>query len=137
MAYPGFKTEKISFVRQPRNIGKAKQSPKKLVSLATDALFSITNLPLTLIISLATLTSICAITCMVYILWKALLSEIPIPGYASSVLITLIIGSVNLISIAIIGEYLRRINNEVKKRPQYFIAGVRQYNGNQLSDPFK
>ena len=59
----------------------------------------------------------------IYFIILRLTSEFEIRGWASTVVIILFLGGVQLLTIGIIGEYLSRIYDEVKQRPQYVVRG--------------
>lgn len=124
-SYPGYTTSVVEYERPRRVAGVTRQPKRKLLKLALDGLFANTGAPLSLIVFLAGATSFFAIGWIVFIILARLVGAISIPGYASTVSLTLLVGSVNLIAIAIVGEYVRRINLEVKNRPQYFIDWIK------------
>ena len=77
---------------------------------------------------------------MLYILFITLVEGNDVPGYASLMFAVLFLGSIQLISIGVIGEYLGRMNEEIKKRPVYVVSNLfgplknRLDKGYQVSD---
>jgi hypothetical protein len=57
-----------------------------------------------------------------FLVGLALLGGVTTPGYASLMVVTLMLGGLNLLSLGIMGEYLGRIANEVRNRPLYVVA---------------
>ena len=70
--------------------------------------------------------SVCAFLYMIYVFCKALIYGDPVQGYPTLVILVLFLGGIQLLSLGIIGEYIGRIYNETKNRPDYI---VRQFNG--------
>ena len=124
-SYPGYDTTIVEYERPARSAGTTRQPLSNLVKLALDGLFANTGAPLSFIVFLAAGTSFLALAWIIFVVAASLVGAITIPGYASTVSLTLLVGSVNLIAISIVGEYVRRINLEVKNRPQYFIKEIR------------
>ena len=63
---------------------------------------------------------------MIYVFFKAVLFGEPVQGYPTLVILILFLGGIQLLSLGIIGEYIGRIYNETKNRPDYI---VREING--------
>jgi hypothetical protein len=70
---------------------------------------------------LGAFASLIAITYAVLIMIKTLVYGIDIPGYSSLMVVMLFLGGVQLIGIGVMGEYIGRIYNEVKRRPVYIV----------------
>ena len=58
---------------------------------------------------------------MIFIIVKTIVSGIDVPGYASTMVVILFLGGIQLIFLGVIGEYLGRAFNEGKHRPLYFV----------------
>ena len=58
---------------------------------------------------------------MIFIIIKTIVTGIDVPGYASTMVVILFLGGIQLVFLGIIGEYLGRAFNETKHRPLYFI----------------
>ena len=72
--------------------------------------------------------SLFAFLYMIYVFIKALIWGDPVQGYPTLVILILFMGGIQLISLGIIGEYIGRIYNETKNRPDYI---VREFNGSR------
>ena len=118
--YIGFNQIGIPVERERRYEGEPRVSIIRLVKLAFDGFFSLSNLPL----RIATLVGIIiALTSFVFSLWILFMKFIgeASPGWASNLIATFFMGGIQLIFLGIIGEYLGRIYDENKKRPYYII----------------
>lgn len=120
-AYVGFEAKTIEYERPARSTGEVRQSYWKLFRLAMNAFFSVSGGPLRIITIGSVLTSGAATLWIVYVVFAALNHQVSIPGYASLITILLSASSVQLIAIAVIGEYVNRINEEVRQRPLYVV----------------
>lgn len=122
----GYKKKELLFDRGERLAGSTKWNFKSLVSLAIQGITSFSLMPL----RIATFMGICiaflSILFMFYFLIKTLIWGDPVAGFPATIVIILFLGGCQLFTIGIIGEYLGKIFNEVKRRPPYL---VREYNG--------
>ncbi len=121
-AWIGFPTADVLYDRQERAAGQPKQSFRRLVRYALDGLFSFSHLPLRVLtyagISIALLGFAAAVF---YAMRRILNIETAPTGYTTLVSVVLFLGGVQLIGIGILGEYLGRIYDEVKRRPNYVV----------------
>ena len=117
----GFKKKEIEYDRDPRVAGSTKWNYLKLMDLAIEGITSFTIAPLRLATIIGIIVAIGLLLYMILTIIKTLVYGIDVPGYASIICIILIIGSIQLICLGVIGEYLGRIFIEVKGRPLYFV----------------
>ena len=122
----GYNKKEILYDRDPRAAGETKWNYKKLIDLSIDGITSFTTAPLRWSTIIGIAISIIGFIYMLAIIIKTLISGIDVPGYASTMVVILFIGGIQLIFLGIIGEYLGRIFNETKNRPLYL---VNEYNG--------
>jgi len=125
----GFKKKEVEFEQGDRIAGVSSWNYKQLFSLAIDGITSFTNAPLRISTVVGSLVSLGAFLYMFYVFFKALFFGEAVQGYPTIVILILFLGGIQLLSIGIIGEYLGRIYNETKNRPNYI---VREFNDNKL-----
>jgi glycosyltransferase involved in cell wall biosynthesis len=121
----GFRKKELEFQQGDRLAGKSSWSFRRLFSLALDGITSFTNVPLRVSTIVGFIVSLCAFLYMIYVFIKALIWGDPVQGYPTLVILVLFLGGIQLLSLGIIGEYIGRIYNETKNRPNYI---VRQFN---------
>jgi polyisoprenyl-phosphate glycosyltransferase len=119
----GFKQTGVYFKREPRFAGQSKYSSfRPMFKFALNAITSFSYLPLQLATYVGFLTALIAILAIVVVIGLRLLSpHTPLLGQATTLVAVLFLGSVQLISLGILGEYLGRIYDEVKGRPLYLV----------------
>ena len=117
----GFKKKDIEFDRDSRIAGQTKWNYFKLIDLAIEGITSFTIAPLRIATIMGIISAIVSFIYLLFIVIKTSIYGIDVPGYASLICVSLIIGGVQLISLGIIGEYLGRVFIEVKQRPLYFV----------------
>ena len=121
-SWVGFDQGIVYYDRQERAGGEPKQSFKRLIKYALDAIFSFSYKPLKLMTAVGVLISTggFALACF-FILRRLLGIEIAQTGFTTLVTLVLFLGGVQLIAVGILGEYLARIYDEVKQRPLYIM----------------
>ena len=120
-AWPGFKTTSVPYHRPARKHGKTKFNAWKLWNFAVDGITSFSTWPLRIWSYIGGGIAIVALFFMVFIIMRTILFGRDFPGYASIMSTILFFGSIQLISIGVLGEYIGRLYIEVKKRPSYVI----------------
>ena len=125
----GFKKKEVEFDRGDRVAGKSSWSFRQLFSLAIDGITSFSNLPLRISTVIGCIVSLLAFIYMLFVYIKALVWGDPVRGYPSMVMLILFLGGIQLLSLGIIGEYIGRIYNETKNRPDYI---VRKFNDERV-----
>lgn len=120
--YVGFRQVGLPYEREARSAGKPKYTLRALVRLAVDGLISFSSYPLRLMTYLGIASSALALLLVVWVLVDAIRNHTAPRGWASTIIVVLFVGSVQLIGMGIIGEYLRLIFLESKQRPTYIVA---------------
>lgn len=119
----GFRQIGLSYERNARYAGKSKYSMAKLFQLAFDGIFSFSYVPLQIMFFLGLgsfAISLLGIVRALYLKYFTS-SYSQVPGFATTYILLMFIGGLILFSIGVLGEYIRRIYDEVKRRPQYII----------------
>ncbi len=119
----GFKQDYVLYERDDRNAGEAKMTFGKLVRLALDAIFSFSDTP----IKLCFWTGVAGIIVLFLAGFYTLISKImgfAYIGWSSILLSIYFLGSVQLLFLGIIGEYVFRIYRETQKRPIFLIRKI-------------
>jgi glycosyltransferase involved in cell wall biosynthesis len=120
-AWVGFKTVVIDYVRNPRILGESKFSGWKLWNFALEGITSFSAVPLKFWLYVGILGAFLTFIYGIFIVSKTLIYGIELPGYASILVAILFFGSIQLISLGVLGEYIGRIYMETKKRPIYLV----------------
>lgn len=116
----GFKTDTVTYDRRARIAGESKYPLKKMISFAINGITSFSIRPIRLIFSAGMIMLLITITVSLYTLFAYFAGK-TIQGWTSLMLSLWFIGSLVLIALGIIGEYIAKIYVEVKKRPRFFI----------------
>lgn len=117
----GFRQVGVPFDRPARFAGKPKYSIRKLMRLALDGLFSFSSVPLRIASYLGLLTAGAGIVYLVVaVVARIFVGRVP-QGWTSIIAIMLILGGIQLVVMAILGQYLARVYDETKERPVYVI----------------
>lgn len=119
----GFRQEPVYYVRQARFAGETKYPLKKMLRFAFDGITSFSSVPLRFATWLGLAVAAVAFIYSLFVLRSALLGG-AVPGWASTTLSVLFLGGVQLVTIGMLGEYIGRIFDEVKRRPLYMVKEV-------------
>lgn len=120
ISWMGFRTAYIEFVAPSRFAGKSKYSLRKMLGFARNGITAFSPKPLRLASFMGVLAVFTGFVYGLYILIQYL-SGNTVAGWASTMLIILFLGGIQMLSIGILGEYIARIYEEAKNRPLYFI----------------
>ena len=120
-AWVGYKTVTVDYVRNPRVTGTTKFSGWKLWNFAIEGITGFSTAPLKFWTYFGGVSALVTFCYAAFIILKTLIYGVDIPGYASLLVAVLFFGSLQLISLGVLGEYVGRIHLETKHRPLYFI----------------
>ena len=120
----GFPTAIVHYDRAERFAGESKYPLKKMLALAWEGVTSFSTVPLRLITTLGLLISVGSFATAFWAIFVRVFTDDAVPGWASTVIPTYLLGGVQLLCIGIIGEYLAKVYLETKRRPAYFIESV-------------
>jgi glycosyltransferase involved in cell wall biosynthesis len=125
-AWVGFRTVTVDYTRPVRAAGVTKFSAWSLWNFAMEGFTSFSTAPLKIWTYVGVVGALLAFCYAVFIILYTLLHGNRVPGYASLLTAVLFFGSVQLISIGVLGEYIGRIYIETKQRPGYIIRKTHQ-----------
>jgi polyisoprenyl-phosphate glycosyltransferase len=119
-SFIGFNQGFVDFVRDDRYEGDPKMSYKKLFSLAFDAIFAFSKFPIRICLYLGLTGIVVFLASGIYVLIAKAL-QFAVPGWSSTLLSIYFLGSIQLVFLGIIGEYIFRNYKESQNRPIYFV----------------
>jgi len=117
----GFESAELAYDVGDRFAGRSKYGMWKMSRLALDGIFSFSVLPIRLITLLGLFTTLFGVAYGIFALISFLLGNVEGGGWTSLVVLILVFGGVQLLSLGIVSEYVGRIYEEVKRRPRYVI----------------
>ncbi|WP_343344481.1 glycosyltransferase family 2 protein [Sphingomicrobium sp. XHP0239] len=119
--WAGFKTTTVGYRREERQAGTTKFGFWKLWTLALDGITSASTVPLRVWSYVGALIALGTLVFAAFVILQTMITGVDVPGYASIMVAVLFLGSVQLISLGILGEYVGRILTETKQRPLYIV----------------
>jgi dolichol-phosphate mannosyltransferase len=121
ISWIGFRQTYVEYSRAERAGGKTGYTYRKMIRFALDGITSFSDFPLKLSTFLGFAVSIITFFVGMYALYGKFVLKDSVPGWASLMISVLFLGGIQLITIGIIGEYISRINTNIKQRPLYII----------------
>jgi dolichol-phosphate mannosyltransferase len=128
VSWVGFRQVPLLYDRDVRYSGETKYSLRKLITLAIDALTGFSVIPLRLSMYLGIFGAVVSFAVLLYSVVSYFLMSIE-PGWTSIISVVLFVGSVNMIMLGIMGEYIGRIFMQSKQRPLFLIESVTRGTG--------
>ncbi|WP_282152707.1 glycosyltransferase family 2 protein [Ruegeria atlantica] len=123
-SWVGFDAVEVTFTRPQRKNGTSAWSFWSLWKFALDGIFSSTTAPLHIWTYAGAILATVSFLYAFGILVQTLIFGVVVPGYASTLILILLFGGLNLFAIGILGEYIGRIYSEVQDRPLYVLRSV-------------
>jgi polyisoprenyl-phosphate glycosyltransferase len=120
----GFSEESVAYEVEERFGGRSKYRLRSMIRLALDGIVSFSVLPLRLIGGLGALTAVFGVLFGVFALLAHVTGHVRASGWTSLVVLVLVFGGVQLLSLGLVSEYVGRIYEEVKRRPRYVIDRI-------------
>lgn len=121
----------VPYKREPRTAGRSKFNVGSLFSLSLDGIVSFTYFPLRLTSITGILISFLTLIGASWVLYIKLFTDKFIPGWASTLLPILALGGLQLFFLGLIGEYIGRLYNEVKRRPLFVVREEYKHENDQ------
>ena len=125
----GFRSAEVEDVIRERTAGESKYNYTKLLLLAVDGITSFSTKPISFIVGMGLFSLLISIVMAIYVL-VSYVEHLSVPGWASMMLSLWFIGSMLLLSIGVVGQYIGKIYIEVKARPRYHIDQYLKHHDN-------
>ena len=121
VAWAGFNQTYISYERNERMHGESGYSWGKMIRFAMDGITAFSDIPLRIVTYFGLMVSVVAFILTLYALYARFIIKDYVPGWASLMVTILFLGGVQMIAVGIIGEYISRIQSDVRSRPLYVV----------------
>ena len=130
-SWTGFSQVGVPTRRHARGAGTTKYNFLKSLRLAMDGITAFSYHPLRLATHVGVFVALVSLGFAAYMVLRKLIHGIPVPGYASIIVAILFVGSVQLLVLGVMGEYLGRIYTEAQGRPLYIVSDVSGYDATE------
>ncbi len=124
-SYVGFRQCAIQYDRDARYAGETKYPFRKMFKFALDAVVSFSSSPVRAILYVAGLLWLTSLGYLIHAILARFVWDITVPGWTSTVVLLTFFSGVQLIAIAVIGEYVARVFEQGQQRPMYWVASTR------------
>ena len=124
VSWIGFRQTGVEFTRAERLAGETKYPVRKMFKFALDGITASSTWPLRIWTYLGVAVALSAFLYAAVLIGRTMVYGVDVPGYASLMVVVLLFGGINLLTLGIIGEYLGRIYTEVKARPLYLVRDL-------------
>jgi undecaprenyl-phosphate 4-deoxy-4-formamido-L-arabinose transferase len=121
LCWMGYKVGTVPVEHDQRHSGKTKYSPFKLVGLWLDMVVALTELPLKIATFGGMFLGVVGFVLALFYFVRYLVYGFNVPGFATIVILITFFSGVQLFALGILGEYVGRMNREVKNKPEYII----------------
>lgn len=125
----GFKRSEVTYERRVRLHGKSAWTLKKKFNYLLDSVFSFTDLPIKLLSMFGLIGVIVSLLLGIAILLAKVFGNIPVPGYAATVLTVIFFGALNSLGLGIVGAYAWRAFENTKNRPLAVTMALQKFDG--------
>jgi glycosyltransferase involved in cell wall biosynthesis len=120
-AWVGYRQIAVQYRGSPRYAGKTKYPMRRMLHLAADGITSFSAAPLRLVSALGILFVAFCVGYLLYVLCLYFLTDRTIQGWTTVVVLILLLGGIQLLSLGIVGQYVARVFDESKRRPLYLL----------------
>jgi dolichol-phosphate mannosyltransferase len=131
VAWAGFQQKAILYDRDARKAGQSNYSLIRMISLGLDGITGFSIIPLRLITGIAFLAFVFSLLLIAYIFYGWIALDV-VPGWVSMMSVVVFIGSVQMLALGVIGEYVGRCYMEAKRRPTSLIKQI--YKSNDIKE---
>jgi dolichol-phosphate mannosyltransferase len=123
-SWVGFNQVEIAFDREGRAAGDPRMTLKRLVKLALDGIFGFSYLPLRIATFVGLFACMVGLALIAWVLVERFVTHTAILGWPSLIIAVCLLGGAQLVSLGILGEYIGRIYDEVRRRPNFVVRQV-------------
>lgn len=120
-AYVGFRQTGVPVERPARVGGRSRIPLRRRVSGALDGLLAFSTTPLRFAAWLGVVVASLTAVIELFFIGFKLFADVSVPGFTALITLILFLGGVQLLTVGVIGEYLGRVYDEVKRRPRYLV----------------
>ncbi|MBI5545724.1 MAG: glycosyltransferase family 2 protein [Deltaproteobacteria bacterium] len=126
-SWVGFKQAEVAFARDARAAGEPRMSLRRLTKLALDGIFGFSYLPLRAATVVGFAACLLGLLLILWVLVERFITQTAILGWPSVVIAVCLLGGAQLVSLGILGEYIGRIYDEVRGRPNFVVSEVLRF----------
>jgi glycosyltransferase involved in cell wall biosynthesis len=119
--WAGFRQTGLAYERDVRYAGTPKYTFAKLMGLAYDGIFSFSTAPLRAAVYMGFFLAVASMLSGLFLIYQRLAHKIDLVGWTSTIVVIIFLGGIVLLTLGVIGEYISRIYEEVKRRPLYVL----------------
>ncbi len=117
----GFSVDYVSYARLERLAGESKYPLRKMLSFAWEGITSFSVVPLRIITVLGFSTAFLSAIYALFVLYQAFFTKTLVEGWATTTILILFLGGIQLLCVGLLGEYVGKMYQEVKSRPRYHV----------------
>lgn len=121
VSWVGFRQTGVPYVREERAAGRTKYPLRKMIRFAFDGITSFSAVPLKIATWCGFAGALLSLLYLAWVLYLRFVENVTIVGWASLMVAILFLGSAQLLTLGILGEYIARISDEVRDRPLYIV----------------
>jgi len=122
VAWVGFRQTAVAYDRSARSAGETHYPLRKMIRLAIDGMTSFSTVPLRIATYLGIVAGLIAIGTAAWAVWEKVSGHFTVTGWTTTMVAISLAASAQLLMTGILGEYVGRIYEEVKRRPLYLVG---------------
>lgn len=127
-SWVGFRQTAIDIERKPRAVGVSQWKYGRLWRFALGGIVTFSTIPLRVWTYIGAVIALFGLIYALALALRVVIEGVDVPGYASLMVVVLVMGGINLLTLGIIGEYVAQIHAETKKRPLYVVESKIGFN---------
>lgn len=122
LLWVGFRRELVPYRRRKREVGRSAWTFSRKLAYLSDSVFSFSDLPIRWLLRAGLGGLLLSLVLSVGVLYARISGKIEVPGYAATVLLVMFFGGLNSFGLGILGNYVWRVYENTKSRPNYIVA---------------